>query len=165
MGKMTDDELDGLLAATELPPPPEGLHQRVMARLGQAGGTPEAARAQWVARLAEVRRRFTTALLDFPATGLVPAYRGVDTEGGAVDSAAAVLAHVVMERSIRGQVFLTELESPADLLVTLRGGAGQVAEDAATDAAGRFCFLDLPADRYELAVPELNLTQSVQVGT
>ena len=160
---MDDTSLDQWLAAGELPAPPPHLVRRAAESLREHHRPAAEASQRWLARLAQARDEFRQVLCQPQFAGMALATRGGEQAGAVVGDADAALGHAVQGLNIRGQVFLTALESPADLRVELRDPAGAVVEETRSDEVGRFRFLGLQPDTYTMVVPELELSQEVEV--
>lgn len=164
MDRLEDEQLDALLATPEAPAPPPELVARAVTALRQRHRPAEDARQAWLARLAQVREEFKRVLSQPQLAGMALATRGGDNVGGVVAEPDAALGHVVQGNNIRGQIFLTDLESPADLEVELAlTRSEQAIECTRADEIGRFRFLSLDPGEYRLWVPELELAQLVEI--
>ncbi|NUQ02139.1 MAG: hypothetical protein HUU35_20010, partial [Armatimonadetes bacterium] len=164
MDRFEDEQLDALLAAPEAPLPPPALLARAREELHRRHRPVEDARQAWLARLAQVREDFRIVLSQPQFAGMALATRGGDNVGGVVAETDAALGHVVQGNNIRGQIFLTDLESPADLEVELAPAEGAATlECTRADEIGRFRFLSLDPGEYRLFVPELQLAQHVEI--
>ncbi len=168
MANLDESRLDACLAADELPAPPPAVLDRAIRALRDRHQPSADARQTWLARLAQVRNEFRTVLSQPQFASLALACRGeagtvIETTGGFVGDADVALGHAVQGNNVRGQVFLTALESPADLEVLLLAESGEVIERTTSDPIGRFRFLGLEPATYRLAVPDLGLTQTVEL--
>ncbi len=144
MPNLDDNQLDRLLAADELPDPPPELTRSVSSRLAQAAAAEPEQRQAWLARLQQVREEFRSLLCQPQFAGLALATRGGAAAGSVTSDDDAALGHAVQGHNIRGQIFLTALESPAGLEVVLQpGDAETVIEQTSADELGRFRFLGL----------------------
>lgn len=164
MTELTEPWLDRWLAAAPLPAPPPELTERArreMTAAVAAGGT---AQRDWLARLQVVRQQFRELLQQPQFASLALVTRGSTATGQITDDDSACLGQVVQERCVRGQVFLTALESPAGLeILLLTAPDGAMVESTTADELGRFRFLNLDPGPYELVVPELDLRQTVAI--
>ena len=164
MPNLDDHQLDRLLAADQLADPPAALDRAVLDRLTAAARPSESERSSWLARLAQVREEFRTLLTQPQFAGLALATRGGGEAGSVTSDEDAALGHAVQGRNIRGQIFLTALESPAGLEVMLRPQDGvEILERTVADEIGRFRFLGLDLGEYVMDVPQLGLQQSVEI--
>jgi len=164
MPPLDDQLLDRLLAADELPDPPASLTARVSAKLADAATAVPEQQQAWLARLQQVREEFRQLLCQPQFAGLALATRGDSAAGSVAGDDDAALGHAVQGRNIRGQIFLSALESPQGLEVVLSAPpAGQEVEKTVADELGRFRFLGLEVGQYEMAVPQLGLSQQVEI--
>lgn len=164
MPTLDDRLLDRLLAADELPSPPATLDQRVTAELAAAAAPGPSQQQAWLARLQQVREEFRELLCQPQFAGLALATRGGGGQAGVTSDDDAALGHAVQGRNIRGQLFLTALESPAGVEVLLQPAESEtVLETTAADELGRFRFLGLEPGTYQMTVPQLGLSQQVEI--
>ncbi|MCC7491486.1 MAG: carboxypeptidase regulatory-like domain-containing protein [Fimbriimonadaceae bacterium] len=168
MAMLFEERLDAYLAADPLPPPPAAVLDQATRLLREHHRPSADARQSWLARLAQVREDFLAALQQPSLATFALASRAgsaatVELPGAVSGDADAALGHAVQGLNVRGQVFLTALESPADLEVELRFVDGELLEQSHTDPLGRFRFLGLAPGRYELLVPTLGLVQPVEI--
>lgn len=164
MRPLEDDDLDALLATDELPAPPDEVVSRALRTIRDRHQPNPEARQLWLARLAQVREEFKQLLSRPELAGMALATRGGAASAAVIGDEDAAIGHAVQGNNIRGQLFLTALESPADLEAVLRlDSSGEVVETTRADDVGRFRFLGLEPGTYRMEVPELGLAQVVEI--